>query len=226
MSIKAKQIDAPQGAIKRAQNAFTILTGTSAYVTTASFAGQSSGGNDTTIGVFTAAPQNIANVYRRDNGNEITTAAGLRIFARTTFAATVFTTTLYVSDGAGGETAYTPVAGDNLNNVQVDLKYGASVALGSVKPTEVVNGLEFINETGGADVNSHVAQNDVFATPTAGQTSFTLTQTPKAGSVQMFINSVAMELTRDYTVSGATVTYLAADYAIATTDRVWFWYNR
>jgi hypothetical protein len=101
--IAAKQIAAPQGAIRRATNAFTILTGTSAYTTTAAFAGASGGGTDTALGVFTASPQNIVSLSRRLTGAEVTNAAGLRIYARTTFAASVFTTTLYVTDGAGAE---------------------------------------------------------------------------------------------------------------------------
>jgi hypothetical protein len=224
--IARKQMDAPVGTRKRANTAFTILTGTSAYTTTASFGGSTGAGNDTTIGVFTTSPSNIAALFRRDNGKEVSRADGSRIFARNTFAAAVFTTTLYVSDGAGGETVYSPVAGDNLNNVAVDMIYGECVQFASLLPTQSINGLDSVDESG-ADPNSHQRQFDIFATPTANQTAFTLSQTPKAAaSVGMKINGLDQRPTLDYTITGTAVTFTAVDHSIATTDHVMFVYDR
>lgn len=225
MKIRAKQIDKLIGTKKRVNSAITILTGTSAYVTTPSFAGSGGAGSDTVAGVFTTAPANIVSLYRRLTGKEVRTADDRRIFARTTFAATVFTTTLYVSDGAGGETVYAPIAGDNLNNVVVDIVFGESVQLDNLLPTQTVNGMEDVDETS-LDPNSHQRQIDVFAAPTNGQTAFALTQTPKAGSVEMKINGVDQLLGTDYSVAASTVTFAAVDHSIATTDRVQIAYDR
>lgn len=225
MKMDPKQINRLQGTLKRASDAVTLLTGTGAYTVTPSMGGSTGGGNDTTAGVLTASPQNKAVLIRRDNGRAVEKADGTRIYGRITFAATVFTLTLYTSDGAGGETAYTPVAGDALNNVHVDIIYGEVVQWTAVLPTQIVNALDSLDEVN-IDPNSHVKQIDPFLTPTANQTSFTLSQTPKVGSVLMFINGVMQKPTVDYTVSGSTVTYTAADYAIATTDVVHFAYDR
>ena len=42
----------------------------------------------------------------------------------------------------------------------------------------------------------------------------------------MFINGQFQIPTTDFTVAGLNVTYLAVDYAISTTDRVHFVYDR
>ncbi len=223
--INAKQIDKLVGTRKRVASAITILTGTSAYVTTTSFAGSGGAGSDTVAGVFTTAPANLVSLYRRLNGREITKADGTRIFARTTFAATVFTTTLYVTDGAGGETVYAPVAGDGLNNVVVDILFGEAVQLSALLPTQTVNGLDDIDEAS-SDPNSHQRQIDVFAAPTNGQVTFNLTQTPKTGSVEMKINGVDQLAGTDFTLAGGVLTFAAVDHTIATTDRVQISYDR
>ncbi len=225
MQFDPKQIKRLEGTLKRAATAATLLTGTGTYTVTSSMGGSASGGNDTTAGVFTASPQNKVVLIRRDNGRAVEKADGTRIFGRITFATSVFTLTLYVSDGAGGETAYSPVAGDALNNVAIDIIYGEVVKWESRLPTQAVNALDGLDDVS-IDPNSHVKQIDPFLTPTAAQTSFALSQTPKAGSVLMFINGQMQKPTTDFTVSGSTVTYTAADYAIATTDVVYFAYDR
>ncbi len=64
-------------------------------------------------------------------------------------------------------------------------------------------------------------------TPTAGQTSFTLTQAPSANSkVKMYINGVRISNTA-YSVSVATLTYVPANnggYVLLVSDRVEFDY--
>ena len=224
MKMDPKQIRRFEGTLRRRANAATLLTGTGAYTVTASMGGSGAGGNDTTAGVFTTSPNNRTVLVRRDNGRAVEKADGTRIFGRITFAATVFTLTLYVSDGAGAETAYTPVAGDGLNNVAIDIIYGETVQWESRLPTDAVNALDGLDDVS-IDPNSHIKQIDPF-TPTAAQTAFNLTQTPKAGSVQMFINGQMQRPTTDYTVAGSTLTYTEADYQLSTTDRVLIAYDR
>ena len=64
-------------------------------------------------------------------------------------------------------------------------------------------------------------------TATAGQTSFTLTQTPSSYTkVKMYINGIRISKTA-YTISGTTLTYIPANnesYTISVSDRVQFEY--
>lgn len=223
--IKAKQIDKLIGTRKRVNSAVTVLTGTSAYVTTPSFAGSAAGGSDSVAGVITTAPNNLVEFRRRLNGRELVNAGGLRIFGRTTHAASVFTTRLYVSDGAGGETEYAPVAGDALNNVVVDMIFVEVVQFSSLLPSQTINGLDSVDE-GSSDPNSHQRQIDVFGGVTNGQTAFVLTQAPKAGSVELSINGQAQVPGTDFTMAGANLTYAAVDFAIEATDKVVATYDR
>lgn len=225
MRFPAKQIDRLQGTLKRAAAAATILTGTGTYVVTPSMAGSPASGSDSVSGVLTAAPQNKVNLNRSANGRALEKADGTRIFGRITFAATVFTLTLYVSDGAGGETPYSPVAGDALNNVSIDIIYGEVVKWENILPTQIVNGLDSLDDVA-TDPNSHLKQIDNYAAPTLNQTAFALSQTPKAGSVQFYINGMAMMPGVDFTVAGSTITYVPTDFAVATTDKAWAVYDR
>lgn len=222
---KAKQIDKLIGTRKRVNSAITILTGTSAYVTTPSFAGSPAGGSDAAAGVMTTAPNNLVELRRRLNGKEVRTADDRRIFARTTHAGAVFTTRLYVSDGAGGETEYAPIAGDALNNVVVDIVFIEVVQFASLLPSQMINGLDSVDESS-SDPNSHQKQIDVFGGVTNGQTAFVLTQAPKAGSVQFLVNGCAQTPGTDFTLVGQNVTYLAVDFAIEATDKVVAVYDR
>lgn len=224
MKFQPKQISRLQGVNRRASDAVTVLTGTGTYNVTSSMGGSTGAGTDSAAGVITASPKNKTVLVRRDTGAAVEKANGTRIFGRITFAASVFTLGLFVSDGAGGETAYSPVAGDNLNNVHLDVIYSEVVAWENVLPTDIANGLDGLDEVN-VDPNSHTKQIDPF-TPTAAQTAFTLTQTPKAGSVLMFINGQMQKPTTDFTVAGAAVTYTAVDYALAVTDSVHFAYDR
>jgi len=62
-------------------------------------------------------------------------------------------------------------------------------------------------------------------TPTAGQTSFTLSNTPKALSVFALVNAVDLINGTDFTVSGNTVTILSGlGYTLQPTDQVQFRY--
>lgn len=222
--IQAKQVNLPTGGIKTIQAGLSIVTGTSAYTTTGGFAGQSGGGTDTVAGVFTTAPQNLNRLIRRDTSKEVATSTGQRIMARTTFAASVFTTTLFISDGAGGELVYTPVAGDSLGGVQVDILYGRNIQASAVLPTDVVSLLRDTDNVDPSGGTSPIGQQDVF-TATAAQTVFTLTQTPRANTIfNSFVNGQSMA--ERFAQVGTTVTYTPTDYALAVTDTVVFIYTR
>jgi hypothetical protein len=223
---KAKQLDKPVGTRKRVNAALTIVTGTSAYVTTPAFAGSAAGGSNTAVGVFTTAPTNYVALFRRLNGKEVRTADDRRIFGRTTHAAGVFTTRLYVTDNAGAETEYAPIAGDNLNGVAIDILFGEVVQFATLNATDTVNGLDSVDETGGADPNSHLKQIDVFGGVTNGQTAFVLTQTPKVGSVAFLVNGQAQTPTLDYTLAGLNLTWTARHFAIEATDEIVAIYDR
>ena len=64
------------------------------------------------------------------------------------------------------------------------------------------------------------------AAATAGQTSFTLSQTPLNGKVWMFINGVRTN-NNAYSISGTTLTYTPANnnsYTLVVGDRIQFDY--
>jgi hypothetical protein len=226
----AKQINRPEATYRRRAAAVTVLTGTSAYVVTAAMAGSPSGGSNTAPGVFTTSPMNKAVLIRSLTGRALEKADGTRIYGRITFAAAVFTLTLFVSDGAGGETAYAPIAGDGLNNVALDIVYTEVVSFAAKLASEAVNGLDGLDDVA-LDVNSHQPQVDVwaaapFAPPTAAQTSFPLSQTPKFAAMIVSINGQVQTPTLDYTLAGSTVTYLARSFPIGITDEVIIKYDR
>lgn len=54
-------------------------------------------------------------------------------------------------------------------------------------------------------------------------TNFTLANTPKTGSVKVFLNGVRQKVTTDYTISGTTITFLVAP---ATNDIILCDYRR
>ena len=222
---KRKQIDAPHPVARRPMNAATILTGTGTYNVTASMLGATGGGSDSEIGVITTAPKNKAVLVRRDNGRAVERAGGDRIYGRLTFAANVFTLTLYVSDGAGGETAYVPVAGDALNNVAIDMIYIEIVKFENVNPTDAVNLLDSLDDVA-VDPNSHQSDYDVFTNQAANTVAFVLTNAPKVKSVTMSINGQLQTPVLDFTVAGATVTYTARHFPIAVSDEIVITYDR
>lgn len=223
MRTPPKQINRLEGTLRRRATAITLQTGTGAYNVTAATAGSASGGNDTTLGIYTAGPDNRVTLIRRDNGRAVEKKDGTRIFGRITFAATVFTVTLYISDGASAETPYVPIAADALNNIALDILYGETVRWETRKPTDVMNSLDSIDDVS-VDVNSHQSNIETI-TPTANQTAFPLAQTPKAGSLTMKINGMMQKVVADYTLAGSTLTYTAADFALEITDVVQIEYD-
>jgi hypothetical protein len=223
---KLKQIADFRGVIRRRTAALSIVTGTNAYNVTSAMAGAASGGTATQAGVITAAPKNRVLLMNNDTGREIAQADGDKIFGRITFATAVFTLTLYVSDGAGGETAYAPVAGDSLNGVEVDIFYGEIVHAKDHDPTDIVNGLFSADELPSSDPNSHVSERELLTVATNGQTAFTLSFTPKAESLRLEVNGQAQVHGVDFTNSGTAVTWTDNDFTLETSDEVVAQYDR
>jgi len=222
--IKSKQLDVLIGTIRQVPDAFTLAAAGSVTVT-ASFAGKTAGGNNTTSGVATTSPQNKVVLIRADNGEIVTDDQGTQVYGRLTEAAGVWTITYYTTDGAGGESAFTFATEDAVGKL-VDIRYPEVVQLKDVNPLDVVNGLDDVDESD-FDPSKHQHQVDGFAA-TAAQTSFTLTQTPKNNvNVLMKVNGVDYRngVGKDFTVSGTTATWLNALFALEVDDDVLFVYE-
>lgn len=219
--IKAKQIDKVLGTLRTAASAFTVATGASVNVTTA-FTGKTSGGGNTAVGVYTTSPHNRVAIIVNATGKPLTDTSPTanQVYGRLTFAASVWTLTFYT----GNDAAYTIPAGHPSLGSVVNLIYGESVQLSNINATDVINGLDSIDETN-VDTSRHAHVNELKTVTTNGQTSFALTSTPLDPSlVEMFVNGQQMQ--SRISVSGSTVTYTATDYALETTDEVRFTYTK
>ena len=80
------------------------VSGTS-YDISSDFAAKFPGGNSTTVGVITTAPDNRVELIDTDNGGEIEDGTGKRVYARITESAGTWTLTFYVND-SGVETSH------------------------------------------------------------------------------------------------------------------------
>jgi len=74
-------------------------------IVTAQFAGKNPGGGDSALGVITSPPNNRVEVRTLLQGDRVEDATGLKVFARITEAAGIWTLTYFVND-AGVETAH------------------------------------------------------------------------------------------------------------------------
>jgi hypothetical protein len=218
--IKAKQIDKVLGTLRTASSAFTVATGASVNVTTA-FTGKTSGGSNTAVGVFTSSPANKVVIIISTTGKPLTDAGGANeVYGRLTFAAAVWTLTFY----SGNDVPYTISAGHPSLGVVANIIYGEAVQLSNINATDVIYGLDSIDETS-VDSSRHAHVNEVIAVTSNGQTAFTLTGTPlDVTLVEMQVNGQNMQ--DRISVSGTTVTYTATDFPLETTDTVRFIYTK
>ena len=216
--IKSKQIDKVLGSLRKASSAYTLATGPSATVTTA-FTGKTSGGSDTAVGVFTSAPSNRVALLVHSTGNALDDGSGNQIYGRLTFAASTWTLTYYT----GNDAAYTFVAGHPALGLVIDVVYGEAIQFKDILATDVINGLDSIDETD-VSPSTHTHSRQIATVTTNGQTSFTLSGTPNtvAAPVEMQVNGV--DMTDRISVTGTTVTYTATDFPLETTDTVVFLY--
>ena len=91
--------------------------------------------------------------------------------------------------------------------------------------TDAPVGLYFYNGTAWVLTGAAKPTTDQF-TSTAGQTSFTLTQTPQNSKVWMFINGVRTN-NNGYSLSGSIITYIPGSnngYVLVANDRIQFDY--
>lgn len=75
--------------------------------------------------------------------------------------------------------------------------------------------------TSGGTPTQFLEERIIIASP--GQSVFTLSQTPVAGSVVMYVNGVAQTPSVDYTVTGSTINYIGTP-TLQTTDSLFFTY--
>ncbi|MGD9697612.1 hypothetical protein [Acinetobacter sp.] len=61
-------------------------------------------------------------------------------------------------------------------------------------------------------------------TPTSGQTLFTLSNTPRPGSVKMYVNTAKQVYLTDFTISGNQVTWISSEFTFDGADLVEFYY--
>jgi hypothetical protein len=216
--IKAKQIDKLLGTLRRFDAAFTLAATGSVSLATA-FTGKTSGGSNTVAGVFTTAPTNKVVLISDTTGSVIDDGAGNSVYGRINGA---FNCSFYTIV-AGVETTYTILAGNVAVGSTVSVVYAESVQLKDIVATDVVNGLDAIDETD-ADPNAHYEKSENITIASNGQTAFTLTSVPKAASVKIFING-QLETTFTHAGVSTSVTWLNTDYALETTDTFRAVYN-
>ena len=70
-------------------------------------------------------------------------------------------------------------------------------------------------------IHGHVAGETPAGLVDGANVTYTLAHTPKTGSLQLFLNGVLQHATTDYTIAGATVTFLTAPF---TGELVRAWY--
>ena len=216
--LKAKQLDKLLGTLRRFDSAFTLSASATVNLA-ATFAGKTAGGNNTTAGVFTTAPFNRISLIDETDGSTLTDGQGNAVYGRidASFLCSFYTVV------AGVETAYTFTAGNISTGHTVAVIYGESVQFKDILATDVLNGLDHIDETD-YDARAHAEKIETLPVTVNGQTAFTLTEIPKAGSVKLFVNGHRQSTFTHAGVS-TSVTFLNTDYQLETTDEVTFIYN-
>lgn len=219
--IKSKQLDLLLGTVRKATSAATIAAGSSIVVTTA-LVGKVAGGSNTVAGVVTTAPANLVGLSLVSNGSPVTDDLGNQIVGRLTEAGGIWTVDYFVTDGAGGESAFTFAAESAVGEV-FSFSYVEVVQVKDINPLDAANGIDNIDETD-FNANAHQRQVDKFVA-TAAQTAFTLTQTPKDdAAVTVTVNG--QDMTDRLVVVATAATYAATDYALEVGDVVQFSYDR
>lgn len=216
--IQAKQINKLLGSLRAFNSAFTLAAGGTVNLAT-TFTGKTPGGSDTAAGVFTSAPHNRVAFTDEVTGNAITDGNGNQVYGRidSAFLCTFYTIVV------GVETAYTVLAGNSSVGNTIKVTYGEAVQLKDINATDVINGLDTVDESD-VDDRVHAELIETLAIGANGQTAFTLGSAPKAGSVKLFVNG---QFARTFTHAGVStsVTWVNTDYSLATTDELVAVYN-
>jgi hypothetical protein len=133
-----------------------------------------------------------------------------------TVNANTLTGTVAIANGGTGLSS-TPANG------QIDIGNGTGFTRATLTAGTAIT---ITNTAGAITIAAAVRPTTDQATATAGQTSFTLSQTPLNGKVWMFINGVRTN-NNAYSISGTTLTYTAANnnsYTLVVGDRIQFDY--
>ena len=193
-------------------------------IVTALFAGKTSGGNNTTAGVFTTGTPNKVLIRLSSNGKGIYTEDDdvNQVFGRLTESVGVWTVSFYTLKGSS-ENAFTFAGHSEVGN-NLDILYGEAVQIGTLQPTTIMAGIEGIDEIQTDNPLSHIHLLNYQDVSAPGQTSFTLPQTPKNdASVKMLVNGIgSYKNGTDYTVIGTAIVWQDVDFVMETTDKILF----
>ena len=224
--IKAKQLDVLVGRPFWSSAISAPSTGTTLTVTTL-LSGKTAGGLDTQAGVFTTAPNNKVYFRKVNDGKAVSDSSGREVFGRLTYATGVWTVTFYVLV-SGSETAFN-WNGNADAGASLSLRFVESVQIANKLPSDEVEAGESIDEMQASSPLLHTHQSpDVLTVSTNGQTEFTLAATPKwGGAVRLEVNGVTYVngAGKDFTVSGAALTWLNRGFTLTTTDEVVAFYE-
>lgn len=224
---KAKQLDVIVGQAHWNTTGFTIPAATSITVTSL-FSGYTSGGNDTTVGVYTGSPQNKVYLRAKATGKALEDDSQRIIFGRLTESGSVWTISFYVLI-SGSETAYDFTGHDEQGNT-AEFRWCESVQLKDANPTAVVEFGEGIDEINASNplAHNHIVEE---LTVTAQNTINSLTQAPKdANDVKLIVNKLVYQVGDDFTLGGTgnkDITWSAVNsgFNVETTDEVIAFYE-
>lgn len=189
-------------------------------VVTANHSGEVSGGDNTTVGTYTASPQNKVFIRLKDTGKAVEDDSQRQIFGRLTESASIWTLSFYVLI-AGVETVYDFTGHADVGS-NIEYTYFHSIQIGSSSPTNVVNLFENIDEINASSPLSHQHKIEV-KTIVSQNTIPSLVEEPKDSTdVKLIVNKLAYTNNVDFTIVGKVITWVqgTAGFDIETTDEV------
>jgi hypothetical protein len=185
---------------------------------TSLFSGNTPGGTDAVVGIYTTAPQNKIYLRNRATQKAFQDSSQRQIIGRLVESSGVWAINFYTVQ-AGAEVAYSFAGSPDIGQ-NFDFRWCESVQLKDAKATNVVNFGEGIDEIDVSSPLIHEHQVDYF-TATGGQTAFAFSATPKDYTdVAFFVNGIRYKYTTDFTAAGANATWLNTDFALEAGDIV------
>jgi hypothetical protein len=172
------------------------------------------------LGLVTTGASNRVEIYSATSKDKILATNGEEVYGRLTEASGVYTLSYFTLPNSGTETAYTfPAAA----TIDAEISYRFDF---DRLPVDALIAMSSRNIAQDASSASGTLFGELIAV-TATNTLAALTKTPTSQSiVEMVVNSGRQEPGWDFTISGKTVTWNAANagFALVTTDRVYFLY--